>query len=38
MGSFLLRLPLVVEVLPPVGDGGDVVEACTGICIGNPSV
>jgi hypothetical protein len=38
MDSFLLRLPLVVEVLSPVGDGGDVVEVCTRICIGNPIV
>jgi hypothetical protein len=38
MGSFFLHLPPVVVVLPPVGGGGGVVGACTGICIGNPSV
>jgi hypothetical protein len=38
MGSFFLRLPPVVVVLTLVGGGGGVVGACTGICIGNPSI
>jgi hypothetical protein len=38
MGSFFLRLPPVVVVLLLVGGGGGVAGACTGICIGNPSV
>jgi hypothetical protein len=38
MGTFFLHMPLVVVVFPPVGDGGDVVGACTRICIDNPSV
>jgi hypothetical protein len=38
MGSFFLHLPPVVVVLPPVGGEGGVAGACTGICIGNPSV
>jgi hypothetical protein len=32
------RLPPVVVVLLLVGGGGGVAGACTGICIGNPSV
>jgi hypothetical protein len=38
MGSFFLRMPLVVVVMLLVGRGGGVVGACTGICISNPSV
>jgi hypothetical protein len=37
MGSFFLRLPLVVAVVSSAGGGGGVVGSCTGICIGNPS-
>jgi hypothetical protein len=36
MGLFFLHLPPMVVVLPLVGGG--VAGACTGICIGNPSV
>jgi hypothetical protein len=38
MGSFVLRLPPMVVVFPPVGGEGGVVGACTKICIGNTSV
>jgi hypothetical protein len=37
MGSFFLRLPLVVAVVSSAGGGGGVVGSCTGICISNPS-
>jgi hypothetical protein len=38
MGSFFLRLPLVVVVLLLVGGGGGVAGAYTRICINNPYV